>query len=548
MIMNTKLHDAAVRKPVSVSLGCHVEGVSCPKPDLGDRDTMLAGVAKRFATKVPKADQMYLKLFCLFVREWVRHNLVPLDSMSDTSFETWIKGTNYPEWRRDELRRVNARLEEMEDDDIFEVMSFMKDEFYADYKHGRGINARSDAAKCLFGPYFKLIEEVLYKHPAFIKHVPVADRPQYIKDLLERAATEAAASDYTSFEALFVEELMSVCEFELYDHMTSALPRHGFFMRMCRSVLGGVNVCYYKFFTVLLHAVRMSGEMCTSLGNGFTNLMAALFTFERCGSSRNSIRGVVEGDDGLFVFDGPAPTPDDFAKLGLVIKLEMHRDLAAASFCGLIFDPDDLVNIACPFKALATFGWTSSRYRNTSSKTLKAMLRCKALSLAHQYPGAPVFSALARYGLRVTDDVAVSKTLRVANARGWDEWHRVQVLQAIENCRESRPVPMRTRLLMEEKFKLRVTDQLYIEAYLDSLREIRPLVIDHAMFPSAWVDYSSRYVRPDQGDRVDIDVDRNPWSVYSLFEQKGNILRPKGSTVRLRPRPLRLPAWRGLRD
>lgn len=521
--------DSSVRPPVKVSLGCHINGAAMPRPDLSDSDTMLAGTCKRFATKVPESRRETMVAFQVFVRKYIRENYVPLAPDVDTSVQAWLEGTNYPEWRKEELRAKFSKMDNPRDPKLYECSLFMKDEDYLEFKHGRGINSRSDQFKCLVGPIFKLIEAVVYKDHHFIKHVPVVKRPQYIRDLLLAEGVRFFASDYTAFEALFVAELMECCEFELYLYMTQHLNEFAWFKSVCKEVLAGENICNFKTFKVVLQAVRMSGEMCTSLGNGFTNLMAMLFVCMRKGSTY--VEGVVEGDDGLFAINGPAPTPEDFAELGLVIKLEEHNDISSASFCGLVFDPTDLVNIADPRKILAGFGWTSGKYSRAKPKILRSLLRCKALSLAYQYPGAPVIQALAQYGLRVTDDIRTCKMLRAVNGRsGFDEWHRRQILQAIESGSPCyRDVPIRTRLLMEDKFGLSVADQLRIEKYLDSLVAIQPLEIDICLFPGQWVEYWERYVQemPHDERHPEIAIRKNGLSVYSLFSVREGWLLPK---------------------
>jgi hypothetical protein len=520
--------DPSVRPPVKVSLGCHVDGVAMPRPDLSDPHTMVAGVCKRFATKVPEAKQDLRVEFRAFVRHYIRENYVPLAPDADTSVQAWLAGTNYPEWRKNELRAKLDATDDLRDPKLYECSSFMKDEDYLEFKHGRGINSRSDQFKCLVGPIFKLIEEVVYKDHHFIKHVPVAKRPEYIRDLLLAEGVRYFASDYTAFEALFVRELMEACEFELYLFMTEHLSEFQWFKSICEEVLAGENICNFKTFKVVLQAVRMSGEMCTSLGNGFTNLMAMLFVCQRKGSSY--VEGVVEGDDGLFAINGPPPSAEDFAELGLVIKLEEHDNISSASFCGLVFDPTDLVNIADPRKILAGFGWTCGKYSNAKPKILSSLLRCKALSLAYQYPGAPVLQALAKYGLRVTDDTRTCKMLRAVNGRSaFDEWHRRQILEAIAyGVPVFREVPIRTRLLMEEKFGLSVADQLRIEAYLDSLDTVQPLKIDEYLFPVQWAEYWARYVQvlPADCRHPEIAIRKNGLSIYSLFSYERGWLVP----------------------
>ncbi len=365
----------------------------------------------------------------------------------------------------------------------------MKDETYPTYKHARGINSRSDEFKCAVGPIFRLIEKAVFKHEAFIKKIPVKDRPQYIIDMIQRQGAVYVATDYTAFESLFVAELMESCEFELYDYMTSKLPQHDWFMQLCHKVLAGENICEFKDFVISLEAVRMSGEMCTSLGNGFSNLMFMLFMCQECGC--DDPMGVVEGDDGLFSMKGVPPTKEHFSKLGLNIKLEVHHSLETASFCGLIFDAEDKLNITDPREVLATFGWTTANYARARPSVHRTLLRCKAISLAYQYPGCPILNALAEKTLELTR----SHDVRHMVQQWKNTYERDQLLDALKAKLILQPPPMRTRLLVEQMYDIPVDHQVKIELWIRGLTCIQPLnhplILMH-MSP-VWVDYYDRY-------------------------------------------------------
>jgi hypothetical protein len=390
-----------------------------------------------------------------------------------------------------------------------DVKSFMKDETYIDWKYARGINARSDEFKCIVGPIFRLIEERLYEHPAFIKHVPVADRARYITEMLERAMATYLVSDYTAFESLFVRQIMEQVEFRLYEYMTSRLPEGRDFMAVVREVLGGENTCQYKNFQVIVEATRMSGEMCTSLGNGFANLMFMLFVLEKSGC--RDVLGVVEGDDGLFVTNG---RPDEtlFTRLGLRIKLETHSSLADASFCGMVFAPEDQLVVVNPLEVLAEFGWASATYWHSGDKTLRALLRCKALSLAHQYPGCPVISELAWYGLRVTRDVRKCKMWRLVNSgKAFNSWERDRFIQAMKDEQKIVKIapPPATRLLVERRYGVTIEVQRHLETMLAAKNDLHPIIspVIRDMVPKSWVEYSEKYTAtPAEARRPQLDV------------------------------------------
>jgi len=242
------------------------------------------------------------------------------------------------------------------------------------------------------------------------------------------------------------------------------------------------------------------------LGNGFTNLMLMLYVLEERDCS--DVEGVVEGDDGLFVFKGTPPTSKDFEELGFVIKLVMFNNLAEASFCGLVFDLEDKLVVTDPREVLASFGWTSGRYARAGQKTLGVLLRCKALALAHQYPGCPVIWALAQYGLRVTRDVKRIHMYRVLNShKAMSGWDRDQILEALRDESRIKVIvpPINTRFLVERLYGISVEEQLYIERSL-LLKEDRepiklPLVV--SKLPVSWTEYWDKYVG-------DADDERRP--------------------------------------
>jgi len=140
----------------------------------------------------------------------------------------------------------------------------------------------------------------------------------------------------------------------------------------------------------------MSGDMCTSLGNGFTNLMILKFLAFKKGAQ---IRLLVEGDDGLFATNAQF-SPADFAQLGFKVKLKASRDPCTSSFCGLIFSESGQI-VRDPLKFFAGFGWTGS-FLNAGAKVMWQLLRAKALSAAYETPQCPIVGVMAREALRRT--------------------------------------------------------------------------------------------------------------------------------------------------
>lgn len=470
-----------------------------PHPDPSDRDTMKAGVRKRFLMKPPLALLAKRERLHRFVKRWLEKNMTPLAPTADTSVKTWIEQTNYPRWRKDQLLDKWQKIQDRRDPKHFVVKSFMKDECYPEYKHARAINSRTDEFKTMVGPIFKLIEKELFKLDWFIKKIPVKDRPKYIREKLGHGKI-FFASDYTAYESHFTRDTMECIEFQLYDYMTKMLPDRDEFHFFVHEVLGGTNRCIFKWFEVQVKATRMSGEMCTSLGNGFSNLMLMLFECESKGCT--GVRGVVEGDDGLFTADGDLPNTQDFAESGFTIKIELYERLSDASFCGLVFDPEDEVIVTDPLSELASFGWTTAQYSKCSTRRRMELLKCKSISLAYQYGGCPILTALAKYGLRITKNYRAKEGYM-------NEWERAQFLEAkLYGKGVIREVPPRTRLLVERLYGISVELQIKIETYLDGLTELQELNIPELeiLIPQHWKHYWFFYSSTEQVGFPNTDI------------------------------------------
>lgn len=491
-VNGTAPQNLTFRPPIKVSLGCHIAGVSMPHVDPTDVDTIIAGVKKRFACQPPEPEAELLVRLKTFVLLWCIQHLVPLSPDTIVDVYSWLETTGYSRARIDQLkekwRKCGGKLSEKH----YVVQSFVKDESYPEFKHARWINARTDEFKCAVGPIFKQIEQSVFKSDWFIKKIPVKDRAKYIYNRVYRVGAKYVCTDYTAFESHFTKELMESCEFVMYKYMTQHLPDQSTFMFYLNRVIAGRNLIQSKLISAEVDATRMSGEMNTSLGNGFANLMFMLFVCELVGAT--NVMGVVEGDDGLFVMDGPHPTAADFRRIGLTIKLEVFDDLAKASFCGLVFDSTDLINIADPIKILAQTGFSTQQYVFSKSKVLRGLLKAKAFSLAYQFPGCPIISSFSRYLLRVLADdyVYFAKNgdyTTLLQKEAFNFWQRHSDVLAVESG-------MGTRLLMEKVFGISVTTQIAIEAYFDSLTDVQiissDLILSHV--PIIWKDYASQYM------------------------------------------------------
>lgn len=479
-----------MRDVVQVSMGPIVKKAILPHCDPGHSITVLDGIKKRLAVEMPKMLPHYRAQFKSHVDKWLKMNLKPLPPHTDFSIDTWLSNTHYPLYRKQILKRKNALITNPHDSRWKKVKSFIKDETYVDFKHARTINSRTDEFKTLVGPYIKQIEKIVLAGRNFIKYIPKRLRPKALMERLFNKYRYIISNDFSSFEAHF-DELLEDTEFKLYEYMFQNIPQRENILKLLKNAMLKWNNCTFKWATVKIWRRRMSGEMSTSLGNGFANLMMITFLAALQGEETDPY---VEGDDGITGLNKPPPTKQwIYDNLGWDLKMETCTSLADASFCGNVFDESDLTIITNPVDVICSFGWTTSRYKKCKPKRLLELLRAKSLSLLYEYPGCPILSELAQYGMRMTKNVR-------ARPHFSNEYEREQYAMMIAQYDSQLPIvepPKNTRILMEKLFKITVGDQLLIEKYFRDKNDLLPIDIPQLekYLPAPFVDYAAVYYR-----------------------------------------------------
>lgn len=471
-------YDSSYRPPMAACFINKIINAIPPRCDTTDPVTLLDGIGKRMAYSPPRYNRRERRNFRKFVRKWLKQNLTPIDENDDLDFEQWLNETNYPDWRKEQIRKsypegcfVNGEVDTKKFKN-YDVKIFTKEEYYPEYKHARGIWARSDEAKCILGPFFRKIEKQLFSLPYFIKKVPKHERPEYIDKFMNNAFLKFQNTDYTSYESLFTTDLMDDCEFELYRFMSSKNIKAKMLCRLIFKILASTNIARNKYFSVKVDAKRMSGEMNTSLGNGFSNLMILLYACEKY--KLNYSGPIVEGDDASIGLN--EAIPDIFYKdMGLNVKLELVDSISEGSFCGLVYDEIDLVNIREPFEPLCTTPWITRKYAGCKKKKYYSLLRSKALSLMFEYPGCPI---VYNYGKKIFD-LLHKFEIKFEKSNSYQEnINNIAYNAYIKNKLPYKITGLRTRLLMEKIFKVTVSDQLRIES------EIENITLDDFNIPS----------------------------------------------------------------
>lgn len=420
-----------------------------------------------------------------------------LPSNFDQSVETWLAGTSYTQADKDKLK---AELEEHSDLRSRDVACkcFIKAETYPEFKYPRPIKSRTDRFKALVGPIFQGINDILFEDlTSFIKKIPVSDRPRVLSELFG-SEPQIDCTDFTSFEAHFIKLVMFCIELPFYVWTTNNLHNQSTFLNNVSHIMNK-NKCIFKYFTCWSES-RASGEMNTSSGNGYSN--KTLFSYITRVKSAQSTKQQFEGDDGIVAAHPTASLPltRDYEDLGWSCKLISNKTFSEASFCGIVSDPVDLINV-CDVRAyMADFGWTRQQYLYANDTTLRALIRAKGYSAIYQYPGCPIIDALGHYALRITNEERIQKKMHKMFLSGYlaDSRYKNQrfilILEKFKDGIPSRaPSPPNTRLLVERLFSISVAKQLEIESYLDNLNTRKVLDIDLDV-PEIWRYTYDQYV------------------------------------------------------
>ena len=460
------------------------------------------------------------KEFRRFVDLWLHRYLKPIEKDEKYTFDYWLENSPYDTQRRMQLRECyykyrNRNRTRGRNKKFRKCKSFCKDEGYDAFKKPRLINSRIDEAKVFCGPIFQQIADRLFALDPFIKKIPFRDRPKVVKDALQMEGGVYALDDYSQYESHFTSEVMKDTEFRLYHHMTKRLFEHREFMDFCHGVLAGENKCCFDSFVVLLMATRMSGEMNTSTGNGFTNLMVHLYQVWVNSGRNNDVIDVmmgrifVEGDDSIAVYTDRnlIPTEQQMRDLGWTVKHEEVDKLGLASFCGCVFDPEDMVIIADPVRLIASFGWTPRRYIRAGTKVREELMKAKALSYLFQYTNSPIIDPFCRQVLRQLGHVKIRDSV----IRSFEPHKQEIIRQALTDAPSpwtTGNVPLKTRLLMEEMYKISPLIQIRLEARILSIFShfSLPLLKDFA--PVSWCRTASTFVKSyiDDGFRCDVPI------------------------------------------
>lgn len=441
--------------------------------DTKDPETVYDSFCSRLLRQVPVIDPQQLADFRRFVQKQLAD--VPQVDVTKVDFEKWLTKTSYNQARQDELRRAYESLRGglPSKKQCSNVSAFGKTESYVEYKHMRMINSRGDAFKAWAGPYIHALEKVVYGHfPEFVKHTTIEQRAERVR-ALRRDGALYYCTDYTSFECGFSPRFMEVCENALFRHSLGAWKGCGL---LCRTNAGQNRMRTRIGCAAKVNGRRMSGDMWTSLGNGFANLMIARY---QAYLAKADMSALIEGDDAL-IATTKALDPSIYAKLGFIIKIDQVQDPCKASFCGLIFSDSGQI-IREPRRFLSTFGWTHSCVYG-GDLIMDELLLAKTLSGLQETPQCPIIGAMLR--------TAYELTHRLNPRFVHDGYHKAVEAKNVEV--EPFSPTLDTRALFEEMYGISVSSQLEIERLI---RAGQLSDVEKLLSPSgAMADYVAKYL------------------------------------------------------
>lgn len=420
-----------------------------------------------------------------------------LSSDFDQGIETWLEGTSYTAADKQKFRDELLKDEELRRKDEF-CKCFIKAETYPEFKYPRPIKSRTDKFKARMGPIFQGINDCLFENlKYFIKKIPVRDRPKWLYERFCRSS-KIDCTDFSSFEAHFINIMMFAIEFPFYAWATAKLYNHTWFMTKLDILLQPNKCIFYDF--IVFSMSRASGEMNTSSGNGYSNMI--LFTYVARVKGAVETEQGFEGDDGIVTADpiDSLPLSRDYDDLGWSCKLVTAESFSTASFCGIVADEVDLINV-CDIRAyIADFGWTRQQYLWANDKTHRALIRAKGYSAVYQYPGCPIIDALGHYALRITNDEIIHNKMIKMYKKGQladSRYKNSKFQEMFDVMLKTYPTriisPPNTRLLVERLFGISPFKQEQIEDYLDKLNVRQPLEIDIEV-PEVWRYNSDAYI------------------------------------------------------
>lgn len=355
------------------------------------------GVIKRVIPDLGITDDTLFQEFSSFVQSFIHQHYHTIEYIepSHEFLDTWLNDSKYTlAQKRDFRDAYDDYMTGIVDKELLCCNSFLKKEIYPEKKYGRVINSRSDQFKAVVAPYIKLVEEQVFSTDHFVKHHLPSFTAHRLVEIKEKFGS-VVETDYSSFEGSFTQAFMQACELQLFKHILADNP---LILDLITSSYNRPNKIVFKdrsSFTFI--GSRMSGEMWTSLANGFSNAMLLEFCAFKSGAE---VDYIVEGDDGFY---GTTNSFDNtiVERLGFRLKIEEVNDINDCSFCGVKVDASG-ANTGDALKQLTNLGYTCDPgcLQPRAKKRRKFMLKAKMMSAKVIFGNSPIMHTCINRTLR----------------------------------------------------------------------------------------------------------------------------------------------------
>lgn len=391
------------------------------------------------------------------IQDWGRHVQSRIDTLFSFrgdvtySLEDWLSHSSYTEARKRMIRKC---------DDIprtfYRVETFIKKEAYPEIKPPRLINSREDAFKRIVGPFTHEIEKDIFSSRFTIKGLAPSEQIARVHDRLSHCKS-FLCTDYSKWESSVTVEVMRHVESLLWAKYKSPYPWdfHSWFLDQITN-----NHIYARgVLKASVKGVRMSGDMHTSLGNTFLNIVLTDYICSRMGITWD---GFFEGDDGIIGLDvelSPARLQQFSAEalsLGFSLTMEYHTRLIDCTFLSRhIVDRDTAFRE--PLKAIVHAQWSFSLHLFDA----KMLMRSRGFGLINENPGCPILFSLGRCFLRYAGAGSLGHV---------DHWYRefYNLPVSYDGELPQTTITPKARAYFQELFNIPVGLQISIEDALES--------------------------------------------------------------------------------
>lgn len=475
------------RAAVSSSLFGRISGVVLMKPDLRDPWSSAEGFLARLGALTPSVESP--SAFHIWATARYRRIYAPVPPDADLSVGTWLMKTGWPAHVCEGLLQL-SREPESTLRDMIKYKAFNKDEWYSVYKFFRAIMGRTDAVKILLGPAIRAIEESIFSHGAFVKKIPIPQRPDYIRERFYAPSSDDELTgcvegddgifahngkifenDVESLEAHFAGERRQR-EIELCSHM---LQNHPFELLVLLALCyNGQYAQSNGLYSGYVEATRGSGDFQTSVGNGAENESACKYLTITCA--------------------GRDITNQDWADIGFKAKCHSAETMGELSFCGMTFSDHSNIVVRDPLPVLARLGWTPARYSQARPAVLWQLLRLRGLALAHEMGRCPILWVLAQRICEIT--LKTARRIRKSLIDSACEWDRSRLLSYTTDQHRVfeiiSPPDAPTREFFADRYQIPVLLQHYVEDILSEWDLVEPLELP-LDFPVEWRDHFDSY-------------------------------------------------------